>query len=188
MREIAKEIIEAAAGGDMAAFEEIYKTFSSIVYTVAMNITAQAQDAEEATQEVFIKVFRGLKYFKFNSSFGTWVYRITINTAINIYRSRARHGAETVNYDDGKVSMPAEPDQSKAARDRNHAAWLVSKILKNISPDHRSCIVLREIEGLDYNEISAVLKVPLNTVRSRLNRAREAMIAYIRKEGISYEL
>ena len=188
MQEIAKEVIEAAAGGDMAAFEEIYKTFSSMVYTVAMNITRHTQDAEEATQEVFIKVFRALKYFKFNSSFGTWLYRITMNTAINIYRNRARRMVETINYDETGVSVPIAPDTSKASRDRSHAAWLVDKLLDNITPDQRSCIVLREIEGLDYKEISAVLNIPLNTVRSRLKRAREAMIAYSRKEKISYEL
>ena len=188
MREIAREIIESAANGDMNAFEEIYKTFSSTVYTVAMGITGHAQDAEEAAQEVFIKVFRGLKYFKFNSSFGTWLYRITMNTAINIYRSRVRRGGETVNYDEAKVCSSAAPDLSKEARDRDHAVRLVSVLLKNISPNHRSCIVLREIEGLDYKEISAVLKIPLNTVRSRIKRGREAMIAYSRKEGISYEL
>jgi len=188
MKEIAKEIIEAATGGDMSAFEEIYKTFSPMVYTVAINITAQTQDAEEATQEVFVKVFRGLKYFKFKSSFGTWIYRITMNTAINIYRSRSRRQTEAVSYDGLKVFEPAAPDDSKAGRERDHAAWLTAKILENISPEHRSCIVLREIEGLDYSEISEVLKIPLNTVRSRLKRAREAMIAYIRKEGLSYEL
>ena len=188
MKEIAKETIEAAARGDISAFEEIYKTFSSTVYTIALNITAQVQDAEEATQEVFVKIFRGLKYFKFNSSFGTWIYRVTMNTAINIYRSRSRRGRDTTSYDETKASGVSTPDESKTTRERDHAVWLTAKILENISSDHRSCIVLREIEGLDYGEISAVLGIPLNTVRSRLKRAREAMIAYIRKEGISYEL
>ena len=71
---------------------------------------------------------------------------------------------------------------------RRDIAARVSEILKNISPEHRSCIMLREIEGLDYKEMAGALKIPLNTVRTRLKRAREALIAYCRKEGIRYEL
>ena len=71
---------------------------------------------------------------------------------------------------------------------RQDAAARVAALLDNISPEHRSCIVLREIEGLDYKEMAGALNIPLNTVRSRLKRAREALIAHCRKEGIRYEL
>ena len=188
MREIAKATIEMAARGDTTAFEEIYKQCSSTVYTIALGVTRNRQDAEEATQDVFVKVFHGLKNFRFSSSFNTWLYRIAINTAINIYRKHARHGAALLQYDELKDTRKVVPDTQEEEADRGDVAARVAALLDNISPEHRSCIVLREIEGLNYKEMAGVLSIPLNTVRSRLKRAREAIIAYCRKEGIRYEL
>ncbi len=188
MREIAKSTIEMAARGDMTAFEEIYKQCSSTVYTITLGVTRNRQDAEEATQDVFVKVFRNLKNFRFGSSFSTWLYRIAINTAINIYRKHARHGATPLQYNELKDIRKVVPDMQQQEMQRQDVAARVAALLDNISPEHRSCIVLREIEGFDYKEMSGVLKIPLNTVRSRLKRAREALIAYCRKEGVRYEL
>ena len=188
MREIAKSTIEMAACGDMTAFEEIYKQFSSTVYTIALGITRNRQDAEEAAQDVFVKVFRGLNNFRFGSSFNTWLYRITVNTAINLYRKRARHGAGSLQYDEGKDTRTVMPGIQRQETERQDVKARVAALLDNISPEHRSCIVLREIEGLNYKEMAGALSIPLNTVRSRLKRAREALIAYCRKEGICYEL
>jgi len=188
MREIAKDIIEKAADGDMAAFEEIYRTFSSSVYTIALGVTRNREDAEEATQDVFVRAFRNLKGFRFGSSFGTWIYRITMNVSLNTCRRRARRGAGSVSYDDFKNVLPAAPDTAGKGAEREDAAGRVAELLKNISPEHRSCIVLREIEGLDYKEMADVLAIPINTVRSRLKRAREALMAYCRKEGIGHAL
>ncbi len=188
MKEIGREIIERAASGDTAAFEDIYREFSSAVYTVALGITRNRQDAEEATQDVFIKVFRGLKGFMFGSSFGTWLYRITVNTAINICRRRSRRGMETAGYDEARGVLPAGPNAADEEALRRDASERVYGILEKMKPEHRSCIVLREIEGLDYSEIARVLSIPLNTVRSRLKRAREALIANSRKEGHDHGL
>lgn len=188
MRELANSTIEKAAAGGMNAFEEIYREFSSTVYTIALNITWNRQDAEEVTQDVFIKVFRCLKGFMFRSSFSTWLYRITVNTAINMCRKRSRRGMESIRYDEVKDTMPPGPDTVKEDAERQDASARVTKLLKNISPEHRSCIMLREIEGLDYREIANILSIPLNTVRSRLKRAREALIAYCRKEGLHHAL
>ena len=188
MQEIAKKTIEMAARGDMASFEEIYKQFSSTVYTIALGITRNRQDAEEATQDVFVKVFRGLKDFRFGSSFNTWLYRITVNTAINVYRKHAWHKTASLQYDESKDTRMAAPDMQRQEVMRQDLEARVGALLNNISPEHRSCIVLREIEGLDYKEIAGILSIPLNTVRSRLKRAREALMAYCRKEGISHEM
>ena len=188
MRDIEKNTIKMAARGDMTAFEEIYKQCSSAVYTIALGITRNYRDAEETTQDVFVKVFRGLKSFRFGSSFGTWLYRIAVNTAINVYRKRIRQGAGSLSYDELKDTRAVEPDMRKRETDQQDAAARVAALLDNISPEHRSCIVLREIEGLDYKEMAGALNIPLNTVRSRLKRAREALIAHCRKEGIRYEL
>ena len=190
MREIAREVIELAAGGDMAAFEEIYKAFSSTVYTVALGVTRNSRDAEEATQDVFIKVFKGLKKFNFGSSFGTWIYRITINTAINVYRSQGswRRTFGSTDYDEVKESVPDERNAPEKEIEKRHAAETIDRILRKMSPEHRLCVTLREIEGLDYKEMAQVLRIPLNTVRSRLKRARTAMAVCARREGLSHGL
>jgi len=189
MREIDRETIDLAAGGNISAFEEIYKAFSSTVYTVALGVTRDSRDAEEVTQDVFIKVFRGLKRFNFGSSLGTWIYRITMNTSINSYRSGAKRRAYgVVNYDEIKDSIPDARNASKEEIERSHAADSVDRILKDLSPEYRACVVLREIEGLDYKEMAEVLRIPLNTVRSRLKRARAAMAACGQKEGLNHGL
>ncbi len=189
MRDMPRETIEKAALGDMDAFEEIYKAFSSIVYTVAFNITHDRQDAEEVTQNVFVKVFRALKSFNFESAFGTWIYRIAMNTAITLYRSRARYSQKTESFDETKCSVAGqESDQSKDVLDRQSAEAKVARLLEHLTPEHRSCIVLRELEGLDYKEIAAVLRIPINIVRSWLKRAREALVAYCSREGVRYGL
>lgn len=188
MQDISRHIIEKAVSGDIDAFEEIYKTFSSAVYTAAFNITRNEQDAKEATQDVFINVFRKLRHFKFESSFGTWIYRITVNTAINIYKSRARYRQKTDTVENIEDIADNNVAAGREDIDKEYAATKVTGLLGILSPEHRSCIVLREIEGLDYQEMAEVLKIPLNTVRSRLKRAREALIAYCRKEGLRYGL
>jgi len=190
MRDISKETIEKAASGDMAAFEEIYKTFSSTVYTIAFNITRDHHDAEETTQDVFVKVFGKLKDFKFESAFGTWIYRVAVNTAINIYNGRLRRRQKTVNLDEAGDMIDASAEMPADALEREGAKTEVADMLKNLRPEHRSCIVLREIEGLDYREIAAVLRIPLNTVRSRLKRAREALMDHRKQisKGARYGL
>jgi len=188
MREIDKDIINMAARGDTTALEEIYKQYSSTVYTIALGITRDRQDAEEATQDVFIKVFRSLNDFRFGSSFGTWLYRISVNTAINVYRKHARRVTMSIPYDELKDSGMAAPQIQQNETRQQDAAARVTALLDNLSPEHRACITLREIEGLDYKDIAGVLKIPLNTVRSRLKRAREALAAYCQKEGLGYEL
>lgn len=188
MREIGKDIIEKAAEGDMSAFEEIYRAFSSTVYTIAANVTRNNEDAEEVTQDVFVKVARKLPEFKFESSFGTWIYRITMNAAINAYKTRARQRQKTAAIDEvGDIADPG----SGAARDeidRQGAAAKIARLLGSLNQDQRACIVLREIEGLDYKEIAEVLKIPLNTVRTRIKRAREALVAHCKSEGLGYGL
>ncbi len=181
MRNISKNIIEMAALGDESAFEEIYKAFSSAVYTIALHITRNRHDAEEVTQDVFVKIYRGLKNFRFSSSFGTWIYRIAVNAAINMHRSRSRRTELTEQVKDVSMLPDATGTITKDVIDKQDAKMKLAVMLENLSAEQRSCIVLREIEGLNYKEMSDVLGIPLNTVRSRLKRAREALVAMFQK-------
>lgn len=188
MREIDIDIIQKAALGDTDALEEVYKTFSSTVYSIAVGITRNSQDAEEATQDAFVKIFRNMRSFKFDSSFGTWIYRIAVNAAINVYRARQRRAAPMTRIEDaGDIHDPRSDAPRERLRNQDTKSK-VAEMLETLSPEHRSCIVLREIEGLDYKEMADILDIPLNTVRSRLKRAREALVAYCRKKEVRYGL
>jgi RNA polymerase sigma-70 factor (ECF subfamily) len=180
MSDISNDLVMKAAHGDMTAFEEIYKATSGFVYNVALRITNNSSDADEVTQDVFIKVHRNLREFGFRSAFRTWVYRIAANTALNHCKCRGRREKGNVEYDPA-VHDIAAPEGVIAEGDGEDAEKKVALLLEALDPDQRACIVLREIEGLDYRAIADTLKININTVRSRLNRAREKLIAAGRK-------
>lgn len=179
MNNIPQELLVRASKGDMGAFEDIYRASSKFVYNVCLRITQDVSDAQEATQDVFLKIHRKLKDFAFRSSFKTWIYRIAVNAAINRYRISARNRTRYVSFDEenGNDAFPVESQTQKSAGKEEQKA-MVDSLLSCLSAELRSCVVLREIEGLDYKEIARTLDIPINTVRSRLKRAREKLLLY----------
>ena len=186
MDNITKNIIIEASEGSTEAFERIYNEYSGFVYNVAFRVVNNIDEAEEVTQDVFLTVFRKLKSFKFKSSLKTWVYRIAVNMAIDYARKRTREQDHTVLYEDyNKLSKTIDPVSEEIERAQQEKT--ISTLLEALSPDQRVCIVLRSIEGLSYQEISESLNININTVRSRLKRAREKLIA-LRKEMVKNEM
>lgn len=182
MSDISNELVLKAAEGDMKAFEEIYKATSTFVYNVALRVTNNVNDADEVTQDVFVKVYNSLKDFGFRSSFKTWIYRIAANTAINYCKKHERHKHSNVEYDPG-VHDVAAAGATVTRHDAEDSEKKVAGLLARLDPDQRACIVLREIEELDYRAIADTLHININTVRSRLKRAREKLVA-IAKKGV----
>lgn len=186
MQDINKEIFIKAQEGDLSSFEIIYKETSGFVYNVALRVVANKQDAEEVTQEVFLRVYHSLKKFRFQSSFKTWVYRITMNCAINHLRKISRENVKKVSYKEDLDIFGAKPGEQDIDGSRDNKEKMVNFLLKNLNSDQRTCVILRNIEGLSYQEIADVLKTNINTVRTRLKRAREKMLS-LRKEVYKYE-
>ena len=182
MNDIALDVLERASAGNMDAFEQIYKATSSFVYNVALRITRNNANAEEVTQDVFMKIYRNLKDFQFRSTFKTWVYRITVNTAINHYRKSNKEEKDRVDYDNIIESLPDNRRALEGANQSDNQARL-NALLDRLSPEHKTCLILREIEGLSYQEIADVLKIPMNTVRSRLKRARQALLVEVERRS-----
>jgi len=180
MEDISKDIVSRAARGDIGAFEDIYRKASGFVYNVAFRVTSNDADADEVTQDVFIKIHRNLARFRFLSSFKTWIYRVTVNAAINYRKREEKHINRRANYDlaiqTARVEESARSEAGKADEKEK-----VSAILSILNPDQRACLVLREIEGLDYREIASALKININTVRSRLKRARQKLMSVAEK-------
>lgn len=182
MEDISRSIVIQAAKGDTEAFEAIYRAISNFVYRVALRITNNHDDAEDVTQDVFIKIYQNLNNFQFRSSFKTWAYRITVNAAINACKGTGR-GFDRRDEDTTVMNQDASA-MTETDMDKKDTEKLIASLLKILNPDQRACIVLREIEGLNYQEISEVLSVNINTVRSRLKRARETLLAYRNSEVI----
>jgi RNA polymerase sigma-70 factor, ECF subfamily len=181
MQEVERELIVRAGQGDMGAFREIYVRASGYVYTLAYRVVNTKHDAEEVTQDVFLRLHKSLGSFKFESSFKTWLYRIAVNAAINHAKKRNRvttHEVEEVYEDPATVTQP-EAGKGLEAADTEKKLKLM---LDQLNPDQRACIVLREIEEMDYQGIATSLGININTVRSRLKRARETLMALGRKE------
>ncbi|MFH2012337.1 MAG: sigma-70 family RNA polymerase sigma factor [Pseudomonadota bacterium] len=186
MQDIHDEFVIKASKGDVESFEKIYRTYTDYVYNVALRIVQNREDAQEVTQEVFISVYRNLKNFRFQAKLKTWIYRITVNKAINHTKKESKMKDKTVDYID--ASGAENPLDSLDARaEREHKEGMINKLLDALTPEQRACIVLRNIEGLSYKEIAKVLNIGINAVRSRLKRAREKVLA-LKKEVMTNEL
>ena len=184
MYDIDGQIIEKAQSGDMRAFEKIYQSTFSFVANVAYRVLGNREDAQEVLQETFMKVYSNLNNFRSEASLKTWIYRITVNTAINYQRKNAQHRS-SLNYRES-VTASVGPNAYQELEDRENEESL-QKLLNALTPEHRSVLVLRSINGLSYQEMADVLEIPVNTVRTRLKRAREAMLA-LKSEVIQDEV
>jgi len=176
IQDISQDLLIKSSQGDLAACEEIYKAAAGFVYNVALRIVGNRDDAQEVIQETFLKIFENLKEFKFQSSFKTWTYRITVNTALN-YRKKAVNDAsrrvELGENEDIEAMVKHPADQDLDAKSNEE---YVNQLLDKLNPDQRTCVVLRDLQGLSYEEISQTLGININTVRSRLKRARSTLV------------
>lgn len=172
---LSSDVIARAASGDRQAFEVIYRALSPFVYNVAWRLVHTREDAQEVTQEVFMAVYRKLKDFQFNASLKTWVYRITINMAINYGKKVARHQGRECVFDE-QYHEGGGPADIEIKINQDYQQKVVADLLKVLTPDQKACVVLRNIEGLSYQEIADTLQINLNTVRSRLSRARDTLL------------
>jgi len=171
------QLIRRAKQGDIAAFEELIMEYQKKVYNTAYRFFNNAEDALDVSQEIFIKVYTSLKAFKEGSTFSTWLYRIAVNTCIDY--SRKRRKIQDVSLDDedsnvakNMVSPQLPPDKIVENREIKDA---IAKAIQTLPEDLRICIILRDIQGFTYLEISELLDCSIGTVKSRINRGRRAL-------------
>lgn len=187
MQDIDNNLIIQVSEGNMEAFEQIYRKTSPFVYSVVLRITNNEEDARDVIQDVFIKIYKKIKSFNFRSSFNTWLYRIAVNTALNALKKRSIEMNRRGDYDIAVETVHDTEHIDKTVEEENQR-YLLKSLLEKLNPDQRACIVLREIEGMDYREIAETLHITINTVRSRLNRARLALLAHRNNEVIYNEV
>ncbi len=176
MQKVPNDVVIKAQEGNMESFEQIYRVTSGFVYSTIFRIIHNRQESEDVLQEVFLKVYRSLSRFRLESSFTTWVYRIAVNTALTFCRKRKTGIKKMQNYK-SNAGLNIDRPGNEFSLDKEAKRDLINSLLSNLSSSQRACIVLREIRGLSYKEIADVMRTSINTVRSRLKRAREKLMS-----------
>ncbi|MFZ2855787.1 MAG: RNA polymerase sigma factor RpoE [Rhodocyclaceae bacterium] len=180
-REIDQKLVERAQAGDKHAFELLVAKYQRKLGRLLSRFVRDSAEVEDVAQEAFIKAYRALPSFRGESAFYTWLYRIGINTAKNYLVARGRRAPTSTDFDADEAEGFEDADQ---LRDINTPESLlqskqvgetVNAAIDSLPEELRTAIVLREIEGLSYEEISAAMNCPIGTVRSRIFRAREAV-------------
>ena len=165
-------LIRAACQGDAAAYGALVRKYQARLCTSLTHICGSLDDAEDVAQEAFVQAYVKLRSFAGGSAFYTWLYRIAVNAAI----SRRRKRREQTSVDSKREELGLEPmDDAEQADERllrEERAGQVQLALSKLSDEHRTILVLREIDDCDYDEIANILELPVGTVRSRLHRAR----------------
>jgi RNA polymerase sigma-70 factor, ECF subfamily len=165
------KLIKRFKSGDQAVFEEVVKVYQDRIYNLCHYLLGNHQDAEDAAQDIFIKVFRSLAQFKPEASLFTWLYRIGVNTCLD-YKRKSRPVSDQSDALDLRPSTEPSPEQTLQSQEIGLA---IQAALRQLSKPFRAIIVLKEIEGLEYEEIAKVMNISIGTVKSRLSRAREEL-------------
>lgn len=180
-REIDQQLVERVQRGDKQAFGLLVSKYQRKLARLLSRLIRDPAEVEDVAQETFIKAYRALPSFRGDSAFYTWLYRIGINTAKNFLVSQGRRAPTTTDFDSEEAETFEEGDQ---LRDINTPERLlmtkqigdtVNVAMEALPEELRTAIVLREIEGLSYEEIATIMECPIGTVRSRIFRAREAI-------------
>jgi RNA polymerase sigma-70 factor, ECF subfamily len=165
-------LIDLALGGDAAAFGWLVRRYQDRLYTSLVHVSGSRDEAEDVVQDAFVQAFLKLRSFERQSTFYTWLYRIAFNTAVSRRRKRRVEGS----VEQVRASVGDEPaDRCERPEEqvlRQERAELLARALEGLSDEHRAILILREMEGCDYEQISQILDLPVGTVRSRLHRAR----------------
>ncbi len=185
-RDVDQQLVERVQRGDKAAFDLLVVKYQRKIFRLLSRLIRDSAEIEDVAQEAFVKAYRALPNFRGDSAFYTWLYRIAINTAKNYLVSQGRRAP---------TSTPADVEDAETFDDGDHlrdlntpdsmlvtkqVAEAVNRAIDQLPEDLRTAIVLRELEGLSYEEIAESMQCPIGTVRSRIFRAREAIALELR--------
>jgi len=162
-------LLEAAQDGDVDAFEALVRRHQAAVYRVALRMLGSEADAQDATQETFVRAWRGLRRFRGESAVRTWLYRIVTRRCLDVIAARR----PTEDLREAKLQTGADPAEIAEQRERLRA---VTRIIAGLPGEQRAALVLREFEGLSYDQVAAVLNTSVPAVKGRIHRARLAVL------------
>lgn len=174
-----EDLIQRASQGEVGAFSRLVRENSDLVYRVSLRMMGNAE-AQDVSQEVWMRVWRSIREFRGDSAFSTWLYRITVNTCLNAREKELRREVRELREELPFLPEPSggehDPEATTLSRERKDE--LVAA-LQQLRPDHRAALVLRHMEGLGYGEISEILEVPEGTAKGWVSRGRAALLVLL---------
>lgn len=176
-------LIQAARNGDQAAFGELVQQYQKRVFALAVRMCSTPELAEEAAQEAFLAAWQGLPFFRGDSAFATWLYRLTSNACVDLLRKENRHQGPSLDDETVSTEVPDPTPTPEKAVEQQELRRQIEAGLQTLSPEHREVLILREIQQLSYDEIADVLSLDLGTVKSRINRGRRQLREFLLKQG-----
>lgn len=174
-------LIKRAQSGDIAAFEALIEAYEQKVFHIAYRMAGNLDDAADMAQEILLKIFRNVGKFKGESKFSTWVYRVATNTCLDELKKAKRKATYSLDeeFETGEGQLGVEvadtaptPEQRVEGQEIRDA---ITEAISRLSEEHRQIIILRDINGLTYEEVADILDCSLGTVKSRISRAREQL-------------
>jgi len=171
-------LIGRCKNGDLQAFEELISKYEVKVFNITFRILGDYTEAEDVSQDILVKVFKYIKGFKEQSSFYTWLYRITVNECMDMVKKKKKDFIcsldSPLGIGDGEVAREIQDNGESVEQKvvRNELRKYLADAMKLLKDEHRIVIVLRDVQGFSYEEISEIIKCPPGTVKSRINRAR----------------
>lgn len=183
-----QQLVMRAKAGDDEAFAQLMRDNEKRIYNLTLRMTGNPEDAMDLAQEAFLNAWRGLKFFKGDSAFSTWVYRLASNACIDHLRRQKRRQDISApmpvdEEDDTPPDIPDDRFQPEQELERQELRNAVSAGLSRLSDEHRQVLVMREINGLSYQEIADVLDLEAGTVKSRIARARNSLRKILLEQG-----
>lgn len=183
-----QELVLRAKAGDDEAFAQLIRANEKRVYNLTLRMTGSPEDAMDLAQEAFLNAWRGLKFFKGDSTFSTWVYRLASNACIDHLRRKKRRQdidlpMPTAGEDDNQPDIPDDRFRPEQALERQELRQTLTQALDQLSDEHRQVLVMRELNGLSYQEIAHVLDLEPGTVKSRIARARISLRKILLETG-----
>lgn len=178
--------IEEARNGDAAAFEQLVRRYEKQVFALTRRMCKNPADAEEAAQDAFLAAWQGLKFFRGESAFSTWLYRLTANACVDLLRREGRHqtaAGAALDDEETALELPDESPTPHALTERAELREQLEAGLKALPEEYRTVLVLREVHQQSYDEIAEILSLELGTVKSRISRGRKRLRKFLLESG-----
>ena len=178
--------IAAAQKGDQSAFEALVRLYEKRVYALTLLMCKNPADAEEAAQEAFLAAWQGLAFFRGESSFSTWLYRLASNACVDVLRREGRHrsaAGPSLNDEETVIDVADDAPSPHALAERAELRQQIEEALSALPEDYRQVLILREMHQRSYDEIAEILALDLGTVKSRINRGRKRLRKILLESG-----
>ena len=181
-------LIAQVQNGNSASFEKLVLENQTKVYNLALRMVGSEQDAFDMSQEAFIKAYNSIALFRGDSRFSVWLYRLTTNVCLDFLRSEGRRAHGSLTYlseedDEKELEIPDDRFSPETLAEKKELREAVNKGLMSLPKDYRAILLLREIDGLSYEEIAEALSLEEGTVKSRIFRARKRLCAILTEDG-----